>query len=375
MTQSSIVDFRVTRFEFARDRVIGDSQIRVDDVQAAAIELIDEQGEVGLGFINPVLGGLPAEDEIARLFSLEAWPNLRSEFPAALAHRRQKNRGGARRAASLGLDEAVQQAVWDLYAKSADMPLWRLLGGKARKVRVYASGLDFHLCDEEYSRFFASAAEDGHSAFKIKVGHPDVERDIHRLDLLKKAVGAGAIVMVDANEAWTPKDAVRALESYRHAGHDIYWVEDPILRSDLEGLKHLREAFGPTYLNSGEYLDYSGKRALITAGAADVINIGCRPSEAMHLGYCASDENIELALGNSILEMGVNLAIAIPEVRWLEYSYQNLGHLVEAPFVIRDGWIEGSEAPGHGLILSEKARRTARVPHPKDPDRKQCLNR
>jgi len=375
MTQGSIVDFRVTRFEFARDRVIGDSQIRVDDVQAAAIELIDEQGEVGLGFINPVLGGLPAEDEIARLFSLEAWPNLRSEFPAALAHRRQKNRGGARRTASLGLDEAVQQAVWDLYAKSADMPLWRLLGGKARKVRVYASGLDFHLCDEEYSRFFASAAEDGHSAFKIKVGHPDVERDIHRLDLLKKAVGAGAIVMVDANEAWTPKDAVRALESYRHAGHDIYWVEDPILRSDIEGLKHLREAFGPTYLNSGEYLDYSGKRALITAGAADVINIGCRPSEAMHLGYCASDENIELALGNSILEMGVNLAIAIPEVRWLEYSYQNLGHLVEAPFVIRDGWIEGSEAPGHGLILCEKARRAARVPHPKDPDRKQYLNR
>jgi L-alanine-DL-glutamate epimerase-like enolase superfamily enzyme len=367
MTQGSIVDFRVTRFEFARDRVIGDSQIRVDDVQAAAIELIDEQGKVGLGFINPVLGGLPAEDEIARLFSSEAWPNLRSEFPAALAHRRQKNRGGARRAASLGLDEAVQQAVWDLYAKSADMPLWRLLGGKARKIRVYASGLDFHLCDEEYSRFFASAAEDGHSAFKIKVGHPDVERDIHRLDLLKKAVGAGAIVMVDANEAWTPKDAVRALQSYRHAGHDIYWVEDPILRSDLEGLKHLREAFGPTYLNSGEYLDYSGKRALITAGAADVINIGCRPSDAMYLGYCASDENIELALGNSILEMGVNLAIAIPEVRWLEYSYQNLGHLVEAPFVIRDGWIEGSEAPGHGLILSDKARRTARVPHPKDP--------
>ena len=59
----------------------------------------------------------------------------------------------------------------------------------------------------------------------------------------------------------------------------------------------------------------------------------------------------------SILEMGVNLAIAIPEVRWLEYSYQNLGHLVEAPFVIRDGWIEGSEAPGHGLILCDKARR------------------
>jgi hypothetical protein len=54
--------------------------------------------------------------------------------------------------------------------------------------------------------------------------------------------------------------------------------------------------------------------------------------------------------------------------------YPDLEHLVEAPIAIRDGWIEGSEAPGHGLILCDKARRTARVPHPKDPNRKQCLN-
>jgi L-alanine-DL-glutamate epimerase-like enolase superfamily enzyme len=362
-----LAGYRWTRFQFPRDRVIGDSQIRVDDFQAASLELIDERSEVGLGFINPVLGGLPSEDEIDRIFAQEVWPSLQGEFPAALAHRRQRNRGGSRRATSLGFEEAVQQALWDLYAKSAHMPLWRLLGGKARRIRVYASGLDFHLSDADYSRFFAAAAADGHSAFKIKVGHPDVERDIHRLDLLRQAVGTDAVIMVDANEAWTPKEALRALEMYRHAGHEIYWVEDPILRSDFAGLKHLRAAFGSTYLNSGEYLDYAGKRALIDAGAADVINIGCWPSEALHLGWCASDRNIELALGNSFLEMGVNLAIAIPEVRWLEYSYQNLSHLIEAPFEIRDGWIEGAESAGHGLVLSESARNGARAPHPRPP--------
>jgi hypothetical protein len=47
----------------------------------------------------------------------------------------------------------------------------------------------------------------------------------------------------------------------------------------------------------------------------------------------------------------------LPEVEWLEYSFQNLDHLVEEPMTIRDGWIDAPQRPGHGLILSEAARR------------------
>jgi L-alanine-DL-glutamate epimerase-like enolase superfamily enzyme len=224
--------------------------------------------------------------------------------------------------------------------------------------------LDFHLSDGDYCQLFATAAEEGHTAFKIKVGHPDIERDIHRLDLLKSTVGPQSTVMVDANEAWTPKQALRALESYRKAGHEIYWVEDPILRDDIAGLTWLRRALGTTYLNSGEYLDVLGKRALIDAGAADIINVGGQIADVMRLGWYASDKNVELALGNTFLEVGVNLAIALPEIRWLEYSYQNLEHLVETSFTIRDGYIFGGVEAGHGLTLSEEARTQWREPSP-----------
>ena len=51
------------------------------------------------------------------------------------------------------------------------------------------------------------------------------------------------------------------------------------------------------------------------------------------------------------------MACALPEVEWLEYSFQNFDHLVEQPMEIRDGWIYAPDRPGHGLVLSEAARR------------------
>jgi L-alanine-DL-glutamate epimerase-like enolase superfamily enzyme len=63
-----------------------------------------------------------------------------------------------------------------------------------------------------------------------------------------------------------------------------------------------------------------------------------------------------------MLEIGINMAIALPEVEWLEYSFQNFDHLVEQPIEIRDGYAYAPERPGHGLVLSEDARRAHAVP-------------
>ena len=54
-----IAEFRITRFQFARGRVIGDSQVRADDVNIAALELIADTGAVGLGFIQTLFHPLP----------------------------------------------------------------------------------------------------------------------------------------------------------------------------------------------------------------------------------------------------------------------------------------------------------------------------
>ena len=351
-----LTEFRITRFQFARDRVIGDSQVRADDVNIAALELIADTGAVGLGFIQSLFYPLPDEAEIKRVFLSEVWPSLEGQPPAGLIHRVGRPRGGNQRAFGLPFHEALQVALWDLAAKEVNLPLHQLLGSRRSKVRAYASGLDFHLSDDDFVDFFGHADSIGYDAFKIKVGHPDFEWDLHRLALLAKAVKPGSRIMIDANEAWGAKEAINKLETIRRAGYDLLWVEDPILRQDFEGLKLLRESVPWTLINSGEYLDASGKRALMMAGATDILNVHGQVTDVMRIGWLAAELGIPVSLGNTFLEVGIHAACALPEVEWLEYSFQNFDHLVEQPVEIRDGWAYAPDRPGHGLVLSETAR-------------------
>jgi len=357
-----ILDFRITRFQFPRDRVIGDSQVRADEVHVATLELIGERDETGLGFMQSLFHPLPAEDEIERTFREECWPSIEGQQAESLAHAVRRPRGGNVRRLGLPFEEALQHATWDLFAKSLRMPLWKLLGAQRREVAAYASGLDFHLSDEEFEKLFAQAAGQGFRAFKIKVGHPDVERDLHRLALLKRIISPDSKVMVDANEAWSPKQAIRNLMLMQRAGHDIFWVEDPVLRDDFAGLKLIQDQCGPTLVNAGEYLDVTGKRKLLEARVCDLLNVHGHVTDVMRIGWLAADIGANISMGNTFLELGVNMALALPGVEWLEYSFQNFEHLVEMPYEIRDGKIFGSESPGHGLILNELARRTWRRP-------------
>ncbi len=75
---------------------------------------------------------------------------------------------------TLPFHEAIQVAVWDLAAKQQGLPLHTLLGSRRNKLQAYASGLDFHLTDDEFVEFFEHGQTSlGYRAFKIKVGHPD----------------------------------------------------------------------------------------------------------------------------------------------------------------------------------------------------------
>jgi L-alanine-DL-glutamate epimerase-like enolase superfamily enzyme len=353
----SIKSFRITRFQFARDRVIGDSQVRADDVNAAALELISDSGAVGLGFIQTLFAPLPDQAEIERIFAGEIWPGLDGQKAIALVHRVNRPRGGNQRASSLPFHEALQVALWDLAAKEVGLPLHVLLGSRRDRVKAYASGLDFHLSNDAFQALFAHAADIGYRAFKIKVGHAEFDRDLERLALLKAVVPANSQVMIDANEGWSSKEALMKLEAIRRAGHELLWVEDPILRHDFEGLRTLRHAAHWTQINSGEYLDLQGKRLLMEAHGTDILNVHGQVSDVMRIGWLAADMGIPVSLGNTFLEIGVHMAAALPEVEWLEYSFQNFDHLVEEPIDIRDGYAYAPARPGHGLILSETARR------------------
>src|SRR3546814_4967477 len=119
--------------------------------------------------------------------------------------------------------------------------------------------------------------------------------------------------MIDANEAWSPKQTLQNIAAMRRAGHPIYWMEDPILRSDFEGLAMLRSPLGDTQLNSGEYLDVSGKRALIQSGGAAMLYVHGHVTDVIRIGWLGADMGVAVTMGNSLPEAGVHMVLALHE--------------------------------------------------------------
>ncbi|MEO8535993.1 MAG: mandelate racemase/muconate lactonizing enzyme family protein [Betaproteobacteria bacterium] len=118
----------------------------------------------------------------------------------------------------------VDIALWDLHARRAQQPLWRLLGGTSPRVRVYASGLN----PERPADLASMRRTEGFRAFKLKVGFGR-ERDLENVSALRETLGDSVDLMVDANQAWsleTAIDMARLLEPYT-----IGWIEEP-LRAD-----------------------------------------------------------------------------------------------------------------------------------------------
>jgi L-alanine-DL-glutamate epimerase-like enolase superfamily enzyme len=143
---------------------------------------------------------------------------------------------------------AIDQALTDLAARRAGVPLWRYLGGSDPDVRVYASGLG-----PDGAEALACVHWDlGFRAFKLKVGFGR-ERDLANLRALRGALPAGATIMIDANQAWSPEDAHAMLYVLRE--HDLAWAEEPIAADQpFSTWQSLARAAAPLRLAAGENL-------------------------------------------------------------------------------------------------------------------------
>jgi D-galactarolactone cycloisomerase len=115
----------------------------------------------------------------------------------------------------------IDCALWDLKARKAAMPLYRLLGGTNPRIAVYASGLN----PDRPDALAANMCESGHRALKLKVGF-GLERDVGNLRAIRSAVGRDCALMVDANQAWELPEALEAAGTL--AEFSLEWLEEPL---------------------------------------------------------------------------------------------------------------------------------------------------
>ncbi|MGI8416166.1 MAG: enolase C-terminal domain-like protein, partial [Nakamurella sp.] len=304
---------------------------------------------------------------------------------------------------------AVINALWDLRARRAGLPLWKLLadlspdeivdlvdftylegtlsreqaiellqtrrnGAPEREKQLRNSGFPAYTTsagwlgydDEKVVRLAKEAVAEGFTHLKLKVG-ADIDDDRHRCGLVRAAVGPDIAISIDANQRWSVPGAIESIEKL--AEYDLWWVEEPTSPDDILGHKQIREAITPIRVATGEHgANRVIFKQLLAAAAIDVCQIdACRVAgvnENLAILLLAAHFDVPVcphAGGVGLCELVQHPAmfdfIALSgstEERWIEYV-DHLHEHFESPVVVQDARYQAPLSPGSGARVTDEA--------------------
>jgi L-fuconate dehydratase len=300
---------------------------------------------------------------------------------------------------------ALLNAIWDLFAKSRGLPLWRLLAemtpdelvslvdfryivdavgpndartllevtdsNKSERASALArDGLPAYTTsagwlgydDEKVRRRTREAIADGFTHVKLKVGR-DLEEDIRRCRIVREELGADRFLMVDANQVWSVPQAIEWMGHL--AQFRPLWIEEPTSPDDILGHAAIAKAVAPIRVASGEHIHNRVMfKQFLAAGAISFCQIdACRVAsvnEVVAILLLAKRYGVPVcphAGGVGLCELVVHLA-AFDAIRVggeqpdrvVEFVDHLHEHFAE-PTLIRGGRYRLPERPGYAEIL------------------------
>ncbi|WP_428646896.1 L-fuconate dehydratase [Roseibium sp.] len=300
---------------------------------------------------------------------------------------------------------AVVNAVWDLLARKAGKPVWRLVAdmspeeivgivdfryltdaitpeealtilkaaepGKAERIaRLETSGYPCYTTsagwlgypDDKLRRLCREAVAAGYTHVKLKVGR-DLEDDIRRLRIAREELGPDRFLMIDANQVWEVDQAVDWVN--RLAFAKPYFIEEPTSPDDIAGHRRIRQAVAPVKVATGEMCQNRIVfKQMIAGGAIDIVQIdACRMgglNEVLSVLLLAAKYGLPVwphAGGVGLCEYVQHLSmidfVAVSgkmEGRVIEYVDHLHEHFVD-PCVIRDAAYMPPQAPGFSIEM------------------------
>jgi L-alanine-DL-glutamate epimerase-like enolase superfamily enzyme len=319
------------------------------DVQLVLVDT--DEGITGVGMGSHV--------ELEKIFAAIEGEDPRSTaalYDRMLRHAFKAGHAGAVFGTIGGLDSAL----WDIKAKAAGEPLWRLLGGRDRTLTAYASALDIALSDDELVSVHTAYAQRGVRAAKLK-GGLDVERDRVRLCLVRDVLadaspGVRPGLMLDANECWTRKQAVRHVAELERT-LDLIWVEEPVRRWDAEGMVAVGRGVRASVASGENLTGLEQFRPLLAAGAVDVVQTASVWGVTHFLRVAALAHAHDLPVSPvGTTPMGLlHAATAVPN--HLASELQDLTPPVglTLDLTVQDGLFVLGDSPGLGITVDESA--------------------
>lgn len=224
-------------------------------------------GVTGLGYTygSPVAARLAASTLAAAVVGRDAM-----DVEASYVAMRQAVRNIGRPGIAATAVSALDIALWDLKARLLGLPLVSLLGAVREGISLYGSGGFTSYSLERLREQLSGWVRDGIGAVKMKVGR-DAVADDQRVRAAREAIGPAAALFVDANGAYSRKQALA--QAGRFADQHVTWFEEPVSSDDLEGLRLIRDrAPAGMEIAAGEYgFDIYDFRRLAEGGAVDVL--------------------------------------------------------------------------------------------------------
>lgn len=261
---------------------------------------------------------------------------------------------------------AVDMALWDLYGQKYGIPVYKLMGGARKNI---TTDITISVNDPETMvRDSLIALDRGYDCLKMKVGI-NPEMDVARLKAVRQAVGNDVTIRIDANQAWTPKQAVKILNAMQEQGLQIELVEQPVHAHDLEGMKYVTERSYVPVLADESLYSPADAATILRMGAADLLNIKLMKCGGLYnaLKICTMAEvyGVECMIGCMLeAKISVNAAVHLACAKKVITKVDLDGPVLcsEDPIlggaVFNEKDITVSDAPGLGILGVENGRIT-----------------
>ncbi|ACI19106.1 L-Ala-D/L-Glu epimerase [Dictyoglomus thermophilum] len=304
MSKIKKISFKVNSYEYIKPfRIAPGTSLSTNNLE---VILETEEGYVGFGEATPsfrVTGEriealIPLESPINELLKGKDTKNFRRLFELI-----------DKFFAFPSLKTALQYAILDALSEEIKLPVYQILGGGKEEIETDKTVSVGSI--EERVKEAEEIFKEGFRVIKIKVGL-NLYEDIEAMEEIAKRT-KGATYIVDANTAYTPKQALIFTKELYKRGIDIALLEQPVSAHDLEGLKYVR--FNSAFPIAGDESiknRYDALRA-IKMEAVDYINIKlmkCGISDALSMVELANTANIKLMIGcMGESSLGINQSI------------------------------------------------------------------
>lgn len=257
---------------------------------------------------------------------------------------------GGRGGAAVLAQSALDIALHDLKARRAGLPLWKMLGGNDPKVPCYAGGIDLDLDVTALLKQTDGNLAKGFRAIKMKVGRERASEDVVKVAAMRRHLGDGFPLMVDANMKWTTHEAIQRARMLQPYG--LVWLEEPTIPDDVAGHARIAREGGIPIATGENFRTLWEFKQMIAAGGVsypepDVTNCG-GVTVFMKVAHLAEAHNLPVT-SHGAHDITVHLLAACPNRSYLEAHGFGLDRYISRPLDIVEGRAIAGDMPGHGV--------------------------